>query len=93
MAWDFRANGKWAFMAKQMIQVDINADNIPPAVKDLQPIFYRDGDEFRVVESDTPGRASSSDESEPGIVGVGATLAAAMDDFQQKYEAEKENSL
>ena len=68
----------------QLIEIDYNADDIPPSVKDLQPIAYSDGNNICLIERD-----SLTD----GMVGYGTSLQSAMDDFQCNYEKEKQDSL
>lgn len=66
-----------------VIDIDINGNNIPPSVKDLQPLIFKDGDSVCVMQGESPM---------DGIFGCGKTPEEAMADFQRNYEKEKENS-
>lgn len=67
-----------------VVDIDYNAPGIPPGVKDLQPLVYREGDKICVMEGADPTE---------GLFGCGATIEIALADFQQHYEQGKQNSL
>ncbi len=67
-----------------VITIDYNAPGVPPGVKDLQPLVYRDGDAICVMEGENPM---------DGIFGCGCTQEEALQDFQKHYEESKQNSF
>ena len=68
----------------EVLDVDYSAPGIPPGVKDLQPLVYKDGDFICVMSGET-----STEE----VFGRGHTIEEALQDFQEQYEGSKQNSF
>lgn len=67
-----------------LVKIDYNDDAISPGVKDLQPLIYTDGKNFKVVESAAVTGVLS---------GYGPSIEEAFADFQARYEEAKQNSI
>jgi hypothetical protein len=57
-----------------VIEIDVNGQDVPPSVKDLQPLIFKDGDSVCVMQGESPM---------DGIFGWGKTTKEAMEDFQR----------